>query len=202
MRIRHALVCAAVALVAAAAPSYADPVDDVVRAAEKATGVDVPEVGRDVVGPGGGVPGAGARSAVVGYVFIEYLASQGQLAPSFTPTGALADPNLWTCSDNAPAVPYTVTCTPQPSTLLTWSCDVLHADITTLSAGSRARTSLDCDGGGAEAQTGIVIGTGHDFQWAVNAPVTAFTCTVDGGSLPAVPDYYAGCGDPGLVRPA
>ena len=41
---------------------------------------------------------------------------------------------------------------------------------------------------------------GHDTKWVpANVPVTEFSCTVDGGTLPRSPDYLGGCGDPGLV---
>lgn len=173
----------------AGAPAYADPGDVVVRPGP--------------VAGGGGTVAGGVHSAVVGYISIQYLASQGQTQPSYQLSGALADPTQWTCSDNWPVTPYKVTCVPASSlVVLDWHCDVLHADVRTVSAAARARTTLDCDGGATppEAQTAIVTGPiGYDFIWSQsNVFVTQFSCTVDGGLLPAAPDYTAGCGDPGL----
>lgn len=214
--LRRTALCAAtlVAVAGSAAPSYADPIDDVRRAAERVVGEGDPvddvrragerAVGGDVIGgPGGGVP-RGARSAVVGYIAIQHLTSAGQTRPTFTVMGELAVPTLWQCADNFPAVPYAVTCTPQTGVPLDWKCDVLHADVEVYTAGSRAGTSLDCDGGATppEAETAVLGRPGVDSTWSTSdVVVSEFTCTIDGGSLTAVPDYSGGCGDPGAVEP-
>jgi hypothetical protein len=188
-------LAALVAVASVALPAHADPVKDVQNAVNRAVGG---------AGTGGGAPPAGARSAVVGYIFISHQTLLGETRPTYTLRGALADNTLWTCHDNWPASgAYTVTCDPVPGTILSWQCDVLHADITGLSATARARTTLDCDGvAPPEAQTAIVGGTAHDFVWSPSSVlVSQFSCTIDGGSLPQSPDYYGGCGDPGLVTP-
>lgn len=175
------------------------------------------EAGVDVKDPAGGVldgtnPGGprGVRGSVVGYIFVSNLAyTQAQALvtePQVTLSGALADPTLWTCSKPVtfdPTAPYTVSCTPEPNVVLTWDCDVLHADITTHDGNAQARTSMDCTGDMTpEAQTATATGTGvgsHDSVWATaDIPVSAFSCTIDNGSgLGPIPRYTGGCGDPG-----
>lgn len=163
--------------------------------------------------PIGNIPGGpkGARSAVVGYISIQnatYTPQQAlTTAPQVTLSGALNDGNLWSCGVPAtfnPALPYTVTCTPKPSVVLSWDCDVLHTDISTIDETAQARTSMDCDGDFvAEAVTKTATGNGldsHDSVWAAaDIPVSTFSCTVDNGSgLGPIPRYHAGCGDPGV----
>lgn len=134
------------------------------------------------------------HSAVVGHILIDHTGG----APTFTVSGVLA--THWTCSDNQPATPYRVTCVPLVPTGLTWHCDVLHADVLVVAAGTTARTALDCDGGGpAEATTATVSGIGgHDTAIVPNdVLVTEFSCIVDDGDGGgAAPGYHAGCGDP------
>lgn len=165
--------------------------------------VDVSALDKVVGGaPGGG--GAGpvrGTSPVVGYIAVTSQESLG-LAPAFSVMGALADPNEWACSGSGTAATYSVTCLPVGSVLpVSYKCDVLHADVSTTSAGSTARTTLDCDNDGTgEAQAGTVSGAGgHASAWAVDGrAVSAFTCTIDNGRG----DWTGGCGDPGTVEVA
>lgn len=133
---------------------------------------------------------------VVGLIEIQHLAGQ---EPVYRAFGALGDASLWSCSDNYPAVPYAVTCTPTTTSGFAWRCDVLLAMAWAMTPGAQVRASIDCDGGTAEVATGAAQGPNADIASA--APVvmaTAFTCTADGGSLlPATPSYYVWCGDPG-----
>jgi hypothetical protein len=182
----------ALALVAAVAgPAHADPVDDVRHIVATVVGRDLP--------PGIILPSNTVHSAVVGYILVSH---QQDARPTFQLMGALSNPSLWTCADNYPAAPYSVTCLPVSGTVLDWHCDVLHGDISTLSANAVARTVLDCDGGATppEVETAVVSGTaGHDSKWSPSPVlVTAFSCTVDAGpGAAASPDFTGGCGDPG-----
>jgi hypothetical protein len=152
--------------------------------------------------PPGGVNCPDGSAAVLGYIAIHHMGSQG-LPLSYELVGALASPDLFSCSASTlPGGAFQVSCTPQATTGVTWRCDVLHADASTASSNGRVRTSLDCNGDASpEAQTSVVTGAGgHDTKWApTNVVVTEFSCTVDGGSLPTSPDFGAGCGDPGAV---
>lgn len=151
-----------------------------------------------VGGIGGGDGGVGpvrGKSAVVGYIAMESSDTLG-LAPTWQVWGQLSDPTQWACSGSGTASSYTVTCLPTTALLpLTYKCDVLHADISTLSPNSSGRTSLDCDSDGtAEAATAVVSGLDGNSVWSVDGrDVTAFTCTVDH----AHGDWRGGCGDPG-----
>jgi len=145
-------------------------------------------------------------SPVVGYIYIQQIGAQ--LTPSYTLYGALANPALWTCAGGMVGVGYEVTCSPSSSLVnLAWHCDVLHADITLLSAQAAGHTSLDCNGdANYEAQTVYLNGgPNYDFVWAASPiAVSKFTCRVDakknGVVVPAVKDFRGGCGDPGIVR--
>lgn len=149
-----------------------------------------------------------AHRAVVGYIAIRYATASGQTRPQVTLHGDLANPLWWACSPTGEQSGFsgslTVTCNPEPGTVLDWKCHVLHADATSLNALGRARASLDCDGSAPpEAQTAVVQGTGtRDSVFAQSTMIVSrFSCTVDGGTLPNVarPDFVVGCGDPGLV---
>ena len=176
-----------------------DPVDTVVRTVNKvAAGVDVPGGGEVIGGPGGIGGVRGGRSAVVGFVSMQYNQTL-DAAPRYHLVGALADPNQWTCAGSGDGATYSVTCLPVSLAVpMSYHCDVLHADIYTSSQDGSGRTTLDCDSDGVgEAQTDVVTGVGgNDHTWAVDTRhVTAFTCTIDSGR----PDWSGGCGDPGLV---
>ena len=189
--------------------SAVEPVDTVVATVEKAATVDVP-VDHDVVLPGGGAVGGGVggvrppaatgvTSAVVGYIRIIRTGTFALPTTTYALFGALADPNQWTCSGGGGTSSYTVTCLPNVLPVnVSYTCQVLHADISATTVGSSGKTSMDCNSDGVpEAQTGQKFGPGgYDFVWATSTmPVTAFTCTLD----LAVPDVTSGCGDPGTV---
>lgn len=145
-------------------------------------------------------------SAVVGYIYIQQIGNQ--LTPSHQLYGVLADTNLWTCVGGMVGVGYEVTCTPTPNVInLVWHCNVLHADIAVLTPQAAGHTAMDCDSNGTyEAQTSYLNGgPNYDFVWAAsNMAVSKFTCRVDAKKnsllVPAVKDFRAGCGDPGLVK--
>lgn len=147
-----------------------------------------------------------ASSPVVGYIYIQQTGNQ--LTPSYSLSGALADSRLWKCSSAMNGVGFEVTCTPADNLVnLVWHCDVLHADLALLSAQAAGHTSLDCNGDSTpEAQTVFLNGgPNYDFVWASSQmSVTKFVCRVDakrnGVLVPAVKDFRAGCGDPGIVR--
>lgn len=206
---RFARVAAAAALVVlGASTASADPiVVDVLGQhfeVDPAAGTpigNVDEVGKVVERLAGG-GGPQWVNPVVGYIEI---VSNAPLPPIVTLHGELANPALFSCTTPAqylPAQPFSVTCTPQQNVNLVWDCQVLHADIQTTSAGGVGRTTMDCDNNAvAEAQTAAVSGsTGYDFQWAVQSTlVTTLVCTVDNGlNLGPVPNWRAGCGDPGV----
>lgn len=192
--------------VLAGTSASADPITDLTKTVEHTVRVNVPPADTGPVvggGVGGGVGRGGGRSAVVGYISVVWLRSQGQPTPTYTLSGALAVPETWRCSSADAGSSFSVTCVPASTAVeLTWHCDVLHADVSTSSAEAAARTSLDCDSDGApEAQTATATGIGgHDSKWSVDTRiVSAFTCTIDNPNGSATPDYIAGCGDPGLV---
>ena len=145
-------------------------------------------------------------SPVVGYIYIEQIGAQA--APSYTLYGALGDTNLWKCTSGMNGVGFEVTCTPKDNAVnLVWHCDVLHADIALLSAQAAGHTALDCNSDGIyEAETTYYNGgPNYDFVWAQSTmAVTKFTCRVDakknGVLIPAIKDFRAGCGDPGLIK--
>lgn len=150
--------------------------------------------------------GAGS-SPVLGYISIQQLGTQ--LTPSHTLYGVLANAALWTCSGGVVLGGfYEVTCAPVSNAVnLVWHCDVLHADIALLTPQAAGHTSMDCNSDGVpEAQTVYLNGgPNYDFVWASSPmAVTKFTCRVDakknGVLIPAVKDFRAGCGDPGVVR--
>ncbi|HVF06745.1 MAG TPA: hypothetical protein VNA20_18055 [Frankiaceae bacterium] len=153
----------------------------------------------EVGGPSEPPPPPSVRSAVVGYIRIVRDGSAAQPTTTWVASGALSDPNQWSCTGSGGSTSYTVTCTPLVLPVdVNYTCDVLHADIYATTAGASGRTSMDCNSDGIpEAQTGQQFGPGgYDFVWAASTmPVTAFTCTLD----LAVPTVTAGCGDPGLV---
>jgi hypothetical protein len=196
--IRKALFAAvAGAVLVSAAAAYADPVEDAKREVERTTGVRLPPTNGGPVVVGG--IGKGGRSGVVGYITIQ---SQGTATPTYTLMGALADEALWVCSGAGDVTRYAVTCLPASTAVdLVWHCDVLHADVTGMSDGSRAHTALDCDSDGApEAETKTVTNVDHDSKFAADTRVvSAFTCTIDGGADVAIANYAGGCGDPGYV---
>lgn len=195
----------------------ADTVDTVVNTVQKTvedgTTIDVPgtTVGgtvdralagtKPVVGGGigdiGGVGPVRGTGPVVGYITIASSNTVG-LAPTWNVHGALADPTQWACTGAGTATSYSVTCLPTVPVLpLAYKCDVLHADVHTASAGSTARTTLDCDSDGTgEVATSTVSGaTGWDSKWSADGrAVSAFTCTIDN----AKGDWGGGCGDPGV----
>lgn len=205
-----AAATAALVAMSGGAALAVEPVDTVVKTVENETGVNLPGTGVGgiggpiVAGPGGGgIDGIGGvrggRSAVVGYITITYNTATGDDGPSYGLHGALSDPAQWSCAGAGTGASYTVTCLPVALVLpMTYHCDVLHADASTLDDTGSARASLDCDNDGvAEAETQTVTGAfGHDSKWSVDTrAVTAFRCTVDN----AAPSYVVGCGDPGLV---
>lgn len=145
-------------------------------------------------------------SPVVGYIYITQIGTAP--VPTYQLFGALGNSMLWTCVPASTATSYSVSCVPASNAVnLVWHCDVLHADIAILSAGGAGHTSLDCDGlNPPEAQTAYLTGgPAYDWAWAASTmPVKKFTCTVDARKLGVVtapiPDFRAGCGDPGLVK--
>lgn len=69
-------------------------------------------------------PGHGVSTPALGVVLIEHKLGQN---PTFTPTGALANPALWSCSHNLGTGvlvgPYVVTCVTVPNTFgFGWHC--------------------------------------------------------------------------------
>ena len=188
------MVAAAVAtfVVVLGGTSYAEePFDTVKQVAVVGGGIDT-------VGGGGA---RGGNSSVVGAIDITWqdVVSVNGGGPTYTLYGALADPNQWACgATNATATSYTVACTPQTLPVnVSYTCQVLHADIMGMGAAAAGRTTMDCNGDGVpEAQTDQIAGTAWDNTWAVSTmPVSVFTCTVD----LVVPSISSRCGDPGLV---
>lgn len=179
--------------------TYADePVDTVNNTAKRLAGGQALPGGIDT---GGGVRPPAGNSSVVGAIDITWqdvVAVNGG-GPTYTLYGALADPNQWSCAEGpATATSYSVVCAPQTLPVdVSYTCQVLHADIFGLGATSAGRTTMDCDGDGVpEAQTDAISGTNFDSTWAVStAAVSTFTCVVDG----VTPSISARCGDPGLV---
>lgn len=179
--------------------SYADePVDTVNRTLKTAVGGHALPGGIDT---GGGVRPPAGNSSVVGAIDItwqEIVVVNGG-GPTYTLYGALADANQWSCGEGpATATSYSVVCTPQTLPVnVSYTCQVLHADIMGFAVTSAGRTTMDCNGDGVpEAQTDTISGTGFDNTWAVSTmPVTTFTCIVD----LVVPSISARCGDPGIV---
>jgi hypothetical protein len=148
---------------------------------------------------GGAVGGRGVNSAVVGYIQIVRDGTIANPTTTWALFGALADPNEWSCSGGGGASSFSVTCTPVTLPLnVSYTCQVLHADVNAVTVGASGRTIMDCNSDGVpEAQTGQKIGpAGYDTVWAVSTTsVTSFTCTMD----LAAPLTRSGCGDPGLV---
>jgi hypothetical protein len=191
------------------AASAGDIVDQVVNKVQTtvdtpvvvAPGTGVGDTVNKVVGgtnPGGDVrPPVRGTSPVVGYISIASSNAVG-IAPTYQLHGALADPTEWACVGSGTNASYSVKCVPTVAVLpIAYKCDVLHADVNTATAGSTARTTLDCDSDGTgEVATATVSGVGGwDSKWSVDGrAVTAFTCTIDN----AAGDWGGGCGDPGV----
>lgn len=181
-----------------------EPVDTVERTLKPVVVVDAPVDDVKLPGDGqvgGGVVGQprGVTSAVVGYIRIIRTGTPVLPTTTYALFGALADPTQWTCSGGGGTTSYTVTCLPNVLPVnVSYTCQVLHADIAATTVGASGKTAMDCNSDGVpEAQTGQKFGpAGYDFVWATSTmAVTAFTCTLD----LAVPDVTAGCGDPGTV---
>lgn len=208
-----ALTLSALCFAGSAAPAYADdvttPVGDVhVPIVDQVAVLDTGVIG-GIKGPGGvdtggGVAnpgGRGVRGSVVGYI----SATNTGGSPTFTVSGALADPTLWSCSAGTTATgAYAVTCTPLPNVVLSWDCDVLHADANSMSEDGKVRTSMDCTGDATpEAATDVAHGLGtssHQSVWATaDIPVSSFVCTFDDGEGGRGRGTWGGgCGDPGV----
>lgn len=135
-----------------------------------------------------------ATAPLLGYIQI----TDRGAGPSYVLHGALADSGMWTCADNVPIIPYTVTCRQLASVTLDWKCDITHAAVATTSASGKAGAILACNGVN-QVWTTIVTGVGGFDTGAApsNAFVTEFSCTAFGPGWVAVPDYTVTCGDPG-----